>query len=306
MKKLTIVVPCYNEEKSLNEYYSRTKDVLKAIPNLKYNFLFINDGSTDSSLKIIKDLATNTDVNYISFSRNFGKEAAIYAGLENNNSDYLIIMDADLQDPPSLIPKMFKEIDKYDIVATKRVSRKGEPIIRSFFARCFYKIMNKFTNIDIVDGARDYRLMKKNVAESILKLNEYNRFSKGIFQWGGFKNKWLEFENVERINGESSWSFIDLFKYSLEGIVSFTTAPLHFSTVIGLIFSIIAFIVAIIIIFRTMLFGDPVAGWPSLVVIILFVGGVQLFTIGILGQYLAKTYLETKNRPIYLIEEKKL
>lgn len=306
MKKLTIVVPCYNEEKSLNEYYSRTKDVLKAIPNLKYNFLFINDGSTDSSLKIIKDLATNTDVNYISFSRNFGKEAAIYAGLENNNSDYLIIMDADLQDPPSLIPKMFKEIDKYDIVATKRVSRKGEPIIRSFFARCFYKIMNKFTNIDIVDGARDYRLMKKNVAESILKLNEYNRFSKGIFQWVGFKNKWLEFENVERINGESSWSFIDLFKYSLEGIVSFTTAPLHFSTVIGLIFSIIAFIVAIIIIFRTMLFGDPVAGWPSLVVIILFVGGVQLFTIGILGQYLAKTYLETKNRPIYLIEEKKL
>ncbi|WP_409200127.1 glycosyltransferase family 2 protein [Methanobrevibacter sp. DSM 116169] len=307
MNTLNIIVPCYNEEKTLNNFYFELSEHLKKIYSIKWNVLFIDDGSSDNTLNVIKDLANKEDnISYISFSRNFGKESAIYAGLENSDADLNIMMDADLQDPPSLIAEMIKHVnDGYDIVASRRVTRKGEPPIRSFFARLFYKLINLLSNINIVDGARDYKLITKQVTDSILELKEYNRFSKGIFGWIGFKTKWIEYENIERTNGESSWSFWDLFKYSIEGIISFTTAPLHIATVSGIIFSIIAFISIIVIILKTLIMGDPVEGWPSTVSIILFVGGIQLFSIGVLGQYLGKIYLETKKRPIYLIKEKK-
>ena len=296
--KLDIVVPCYNEEKNIKIFYD---EISKALGNeLDWNIIFVNDGSSDNTLDEIKKI---DDINYISFSRNFGKEAAIYAGLKRTTSDYVILMDVDLQDPPSLIPEMISYIDDYDIVATRRVSRAGEPKIRSFFARRFYKIMNRISNIELVDGARDFRLMNRNVVDSVLELNENNRFSKGIFQWIGFETKWIEYENLERINGETSWSFWQLFKYSIEAIVSFTVAPLYLSTVIGILFSIIAFISILFIVIRTLLYGDPVSGWPSTISIILFIGGIQLFSIGILGQYLAKTYVETKNRPKYIVKE---
>ena len=290
--KLDIVVPCYNEEKNIEKFFTEVSYVLK---DIDINIIFVNDGSSDNTLNEIKKLK---DVSYISFSRNFGKEAAIYAGLSKTTADYIILMDVDLQDPPSLIPEMMKYVDEYDIVATRRVTRAGEPKIRSFFARLFYKLMNK-----ISDSARDFRLMNRSVVDSILELNENNRFSKGIFEWIGFNTKWIEYENVERIEGETSWSFWQLFKYSIEGIVSFTVAPLYISTVMGIIFSIIAFISIIFIVIRTLLFGDPVSGWPSTISIILFIGGIQLLSIGILGQYLAKTYIETKNRPKYIITE---
>ncbi len=302
---LDIIVPCYNEEELIEPFYNEVLKILKE-SKLEWNILFIDDGSDDSTLIKIKELSEkNNNVKFISFSRNFGKESAIFAGLENSNSDYVIIMDVDLQDPPEMIIEMFKNIDSYDMVATRRVTRKGEPVIRSLFARLFYKLINKFVKIDIVDGARDFRLMNREVVEAILQLNEYNRFSKGLFQWVGFETKWLEYENVERNVGESSWSFWNLFKYAVEGILSFTTAPLHISTVCGIIFSVVAFISIIFIVIRTLLFGDPVEGWPSTISIILFIGGIQLLTIGILGQYLAKTYLEVKNRPIYIVKEKK-
>lgn len=295
--KLEIVVPCYNEEKNIEKFFNEINDVLK---DIDFNIIFVNDGSSDNTLEKIKKL---NNVNYISFSRNFGKEAAIYAGLKKTTADYVILMDADLQDPPSLIPEMIEYIDDYDIVATRRVSRIGEPKIRSFFARKFYKIMNKTTNIELVDGARDFRLMKRIVVDAVLDLNENNRFSKGIFQWVGFNTKWIEYENIIRNNGETSWSFWRLFAYSIEGIVSFTVAPLYISTLVGIIFSIIAFIFIVFIVVRTLLFGDPVSGWPSTISVILLIGGIQLFSIGILGQYLAKTYIETKNRPKYIIKE---
>ncbi|WP_407424476.1 glycosyltransferase family 2 protein [Methanobrevibacter sp.] len=295
--KLDIVVPCYNEEKNIEKFFTEVSYVLK---DIDINIIFVNDGSSDNTLNEIKKLK---DVSYISFSRNFGKEAAIYAGLSKTTADYVILMDVDLQDPPSLIPEMMKYVDEYDIVATRRVTRAGEPKIRSFFARLFYKLMNKISDIELVDGARDFRLMNRSVVDSILELNENNRFSKGIFEWIGFNTKWIEYENVERIEGETSWSFWQLFKYSIEGIVSFTVAPLYISTVMGIIFSIIAFISIIFIVIRTLLFGDPVSGWPSTISIILFIGGIQLLSIGILGQYLAKTYIETKNRPKYIIKE---
>lgn len=298
--KIEIVVPCYNEEKNIKFFYD---EITRILADYDWNIIFVNDGSSDNTLDEIKKL---DDVNYISFSRNFGKESAIFAGLEKTTSDYVILMDVDLQDPPSLIPKMIEYIKDYDIVATRRVSRKGEPIIRSFFARRFYKIMNKLTNIELVDGARDYRLMNRNVIDAILELNENNRFSKGIFQWIGFETKWIEYENIKRTEGETSWSFWELFKYSIEGIISFTVAPLYFSTVIGIIFSIIAFIFILFIVAKTLIFGDPVSGWPSTISVILFIGGIQLFSIGILGQYLAKTYIETKNRPKYIIKEDNL
>lgn len=295
---LEIVVPCYNEEKSIEIFYNQLKDALNS--NIEWNVIFVDDGSSDNTLNEIKKL---NDVNYISFSRNFGKEAAIYAGLKKTTADYVVLMDVDLQDPPSLIPEMIKYIDDFDIVATRRVSRAGEPKIRSLFARIFYKLMNKISNIELVDGARDFRLMNRNVVDSVLDLSEYNRFSKGIFQWIGFNTKWIEYENIQRSEGETSWSFWQLVKYSVEGIVSFTVAPLHLSTVIGIIFSIIAFLSILFIVIRTLLFGDPVSGWPSTISVILFIGGIQLFSIGILGQYLAKIYTETKNRPKYLIKE---
>ena len=295
--KLDIVVPCYNEEKNIEKFFTEISYVLK---DIDINIIFVNDGSSDNTLNEIKKLQ---NVSYISFSRNFGKEAAIYAGLSKTTADYVILMDVDLQDPPSLIPEMIEHIDDFDIVATRRVTRAGEPKIRSFFARLFYKLMNKISDIELVDGARDFRLMNRSVVDSILELNENNRFSKGIFEWIGFNTKWIEYENVERIEGETSWSFWQLFKYSIEGIVSFTVAPLYISTVMGIIFSIISFISIIFIVIRTLLFGDPVSGWPSTISIILLIGGIQLLSIGILGQYLAKTYIETKNRPKYIIKE---
>lgn len=302
MKTLDIVVPCYNEEEMLPIFYNEISNNLK---NINWNVIFVNDGSNDNTLEVIKKLKNSYDnVKYISFSRNFGKESAIYAGLDYSTGDYIVLMDADLQDPPSLIPEMLKYISKYDIVGTRRVTRKGEPIIRSFFARLFYKIANKITKIELVDGARDFRLMKREVVNAILDLKEYNRFSKGIFQWVGFETKWLEYENIERQKGETSWSFWGLFKYSIEGIVSFTTAPLHIATIIGIFFSIIAFLSIIVIVIKTLLFGDPVEGWPSTISIILFLSGIQLFAAGIIGEYLAKIYLESKKRPIYIIKEK--
>ncbi|MDO5855284.1 MAG: glycosyltransferase family 2 protein [Methanobrevibacter smithii] len=298
MKTLDIVVPCYNEEEMLPIFYRELSNNLK---NINWNVIFINDGSNDNTLEVINSYG---NVKYISFSRNFGKESAIYAGLDYSTGDYIVLMDADLQDPPSLIPEMLKYISEYDIVGTRRVTRKGEPPIRSFFARLFYKIANKITKIELVDGARDFRLMKREVVNAILDLKEYNRFSKGIFQWVGFETKWLEYENIERQKGETSWSFWELFKYSIEGIVSFTTAPLHIATIIGIFFSIIAFLSIIIIVIKTLLFGDPVEGWPSTVSIILFLSGIQLFAAGIIGEYLAKIYLESKKRPLYIIKEK--
>lgn len=302
MKTLDIVVPCYNEEEMLQIFYKEVSDNLK---NIKWNVIFVNDGSNDNTLEVIKKLKNSYgNVKYISFSRNFGKESAIYAGLDYSTEDYVVLMDADLQDPPSLIPKMMEYIKEYDIVGTRRVTRKGEPFIRSFFARLFYKIANKITKIELVDGARDFRLMKREVVNAILDLKEYNRFSKGIFQWVGFETKWLEYENIERQKGESSWSFWELFKYSIEGIVSFTTAPLHIATITGIFFSIIAFLAIIVIVIKTLLFGEHVEGWPSTVSIILFLSGIQLFAAGIIGEYLAKIYLESKKRPIYIIKEK--
>ena len=289
-EKLTLIVPVYNEQKTLE-------------------YIFIDDGSKDNSLKIIHKLAdTDKRIHYISFSRNFGKEAAIYAGLKNAAGDYITILDADLQDPPSLIPKMLHSVieEGYDCVGTRRVNRKGEPPIRSFFARIFYKLINKISKTEIVDGARDFQLINKKVANAILSMSEYNRFSKGIFGWVGFRKKWIEYENIERAAGETKWSFWKLFLYAVDGIVAFSTMPLVLSSFLGILFCMIAFIMILLIITKTLIFGDPTSGWPSLVCIIMFVSGVQLFCIGILGQYLSKTYLETKKRPIYLVEEAKL
>lgn len=309
MEKITVIVPCYNEEESICFYYEEMKKVMMKMDYVEFQILFIDDGSKDKTLEIIKGLMNKDErVNYVSFSRNFGKEAAMFAGFENSSGDYVCLMDADLQDPPRLLPEMFDAIknEGYDSVATRRVSRKGEPPIRSFFARIFYKIMNKISDTELMDGARDYRLMSRQFVDSLLKAREYNRFSKGLFGWVGFNTKWIEFENVERVAGETKWSFWKLLLYSIEGIVAFSTAPLAIGSLIGMLMLIVAFIFILFIIFRTLIFGDPVSGWPSLVCIITLIGGIQLFCIGILGQYLSKTYLETKNRPIYLVKEKKL
>ncbi len=274
--------------------------------DVDFELLLVNDGSKDKTLEIMMELASNDPkVRYISFSRNFGKEAAMYAGLEAAEGDYVTLMDADLQDPPALLKQMYDAIknEGYDSVGTRRVTRKGEPPIRSFFARMFYKIINKMSNIEMVDGARDYRLMKRQVVDAILSLKEYNRYSKGLFSFVGFDTKWIEYENVERVAGETKWSFWKLFKYALEGITAFSTTPLIFSSIIGLIFCVVAFIAIIFIIVKTLIYGDPTAGWPSMACIIVFVSGIQLFTIGIIGQYLSKTYLEVKKRPIYIIKE---
>ena len=273
---------------------------------LDFEFLFVNDGSKDNTLNELRLLAQKDDrVRYISFSRNFGKEAAMLAGLENAKGDYVTLMDCDLQDPPAMLPEMFNIIkkDRYDCVGTRRVTRKGEPPIRSFFARMFYKIINKMSKVEMVDGARDYRLMTRQMVDAIISLREYNRYSKGLFSFVGFDTKWIEYENVERVAGETKWSFWKLFKYALEGITAFSTTPLIFSSIVGLIFCLVAFIAIIFIIVKTLVYGDPTAGWPSMACIIVFVSGIQLFTIGIIGQYLSKTYLEVKKRPIYIIKE---
>lgn len=301
--KLSIICPCFNEEDAIMLFYD---ELIKNIADLNYELIFIDDGSTDNTLPTIKNLSGNNEnVKFISFSRNFGKESALYAGLELSSGDYVVLIDVDLQDPPHFIPKMLEIIETgdYDVVATRRVSRKGEPIFRSFFARFFYRFINKISDIELVDGARDYRLMTRQVVDSILQLKEYNRFSKGLFNWVGFKTKWLEYENVNRISGETSWSFWGLFKYSIEGIVGFTTIPLQISTFLGIILSFFAFLAIVFIVIRKLLFSDPVAGWTSTICIILLLGGIQLFSIGILGKYLEKTYLETKKRPIYIIKE---
>ena len=307
MALLSVIVPCYNEEENVKYFYD---ELMKNQPffeekKLDVEIIYVDDGSKDRTVEEVKKLRERAEnVHLISFSRNFGKEAGIYAGFQKAKGDYVVMMDADLQDPPSLLPEMFSYIEQgYDSVATRRVSRKGEPPIRSFFARMFYKIMNKISQADIVDGARDYRLMTRQVVDAILSMCEYNRFSKGIFGWVGYKTKWLEYENVERVHGETKWNFWKLFLYSIEGITAFSTAPLAIASLIGVLFCIIAFVAIVFIIIRTMIWGDPVGGWPSLVCIICLVSGVQLLCLGIVGQYLSKTYMEVKQRPIYLIKE---
>ena len=303
--KISIVVPCYNEEACLQKYYDAMSEV-RARLETEFEYIFVDDGSRDRSLEIIRELAgRDCEVRYVSFSRNFGKEAAMYAGLENAGGDYVAIMDADLQDPPGLLPEMFSYMEQgYDSVATRRVSRKGEPPIRSFFARVFYRLMKNISRTEIVDGARDYRLMTRQMVDAILSMKEYNRFTKGIFGWVGFRTKWLEYENVERVKGETKWSFWKLFLYSLDGIAAFSTVPLMLASVVGLFFCFFAFMMILFIIVRKLIFGDPVSGWASLVCIILMTSGVQYFCVGILGQYLAKTYMEVKRRPIYIAREK--
>ena len=306
MEKISLIIPCYNEEESLPPLYAELKRVTAEMTEYTFEMLFVDDGSKDKTLSILKDMAKEDDrVKYISFSRNFGKEAAMYAGFCNVTGDYAAVMDADMQDPPALLPKMMEIIKggEYDSVATRRVTRKGEPKIRSFFANMFYKIMKKISDVDIVDGARDFRLMKREMVDAIVAMSEYNRFSKGIFGWIGFKTYWLPYENVERIAGQTKWNFWKLLKYSIDGIVNFSDTPLKLASFSGIFFTFVAAIVLLIVFIRALAFGDPVAGWPSLVCIILFVGGVQLFCLGMVGQYVAKTYLEVKKRPIYIVKE---
>ncbi|MBQ5782232.1 MAG: glycosyltransferase family 2 protein [Oscillospiraceae bacterium] len=307
MKKLiSVIIPCYNEQDVLHLFYKEITSTAAMMDRWDFEFIFVNDGSKDSTLNICKEFAqTDSRVRYISFSRNFGKEAAIYAGLEGSKGDMVCIMDADLQDPPALLPQMVDAIEKegYDSVATRRVTRKGEPPVRSFFARMFYRLMNRISKTEIVDGARDYRLMTRQFVNSLLQLREYNRFSKGLFGWVGYNTKWLEYENVERVAGETKWSFWKLLLYSIEGIMAFSTVPLSISVVLGLVFCMVAFFAIVIIIAKTVLFGDPVSGWPSTACMILFVGGMQLFCLGIVGQYLSKAYLEIKGRPVYICKE---
>lgn len=307
-QRCSFVVPCYNEEETIEIYYKEMKKVMGTLQeDLTYELIFIDDGSRDRTLEVMKKLASiDEKVHYISFSRNFGKDAALYAGLKQAKGDYVVTMDVDLQDPPRMLGQMYDILkhNDYDCVATRRVTRKGEPMIRSFFARMFYRLINRISNADIVDGARDYRFMNRKMVDAIVSMEEYNRFSKGIFGWVGFKTKWLEFENVERCAGETKWSFWKLFLYSIEGIVAFSTTPLAIASVSGIIFCLLALIMVLFIFLRATFFGDPVAGWPSLVCIITFLGGIQLFCIGIIGTYLSKTYLEVKRRPLYIIREK--
>lgn len=306
MELCSFVVPCYNEQEAIPYYY---EEMMKQIPKLngmEFEFIFVDDGSSDGTMDEIEKLREKDGrVHYISFSRNFGKEAALYAGLQKAKGDYVVTMDVDLQDPPHLLEEMYRTIkeENYDCVATRRVTRKGEPPIRSFFARQFYKLINKMSDADIVDGARDYRFMKRCMVDAIISMKEYNRFSKGIFGWVGFDTKWIEFENVERVAGETKWSFWKLFVYAIDGIVAFSTVPLTMASIIGLVFCLVAFIMVLVIVIRALIFGDRVSGWPSLASIITFVGGIQLLGIGIIGMYLDKTYMETKRRPIYITKK---
>lgn len=307
MELLSVIVPCYNEEENVFDFYEELMKNASFFEErkLQVEVIYIDDGSKDKTVEKVKELIErDKHVHLISFSRNFGKEAAIYAGLLKSKGDYAVMMDADLQDPPSLLPDMFLHIDNgYDSVATRRVTRKGEPLIRSWFAGMFYKIMNRISRTEIVDGARDYRLMTRQVVDAILAMTEYNRFTKGIFGWVGYETKWLEYENVERRKGETKWSFWKLFLYSIDGITAFSTVPLAIASIMGVLFCLFAFLFIIVIIIRKMMFGDPTSGWPSLVCIISLVSGVQLFCLGIVGQYLSKTYMEVKRRPIYLVKE---
>lgn len=305
-KMISIVVPCYNEQESLPYFYDEIKKIEKEMNYVDFEYIFVNDGSRDTTLDILRDLARNDKkVRYISFSRNFGKEAAMIAGLEYSKGDFITVMDADLQDPPKMLIEMYKGITEegYDCVGTRRVTRKGEPKIRSWFARRFYKLINRMSKVEMVDGARDFRLMTRQMVDSIISLKEYNRYSKGLFSFVGFNTKWLEYENVERVAGTTKWSFWKLLIYAFEGIIAFSTTPLVIAAIVGILFFIVSFIMILVIIIKTLAFGDPVSGWPSLVCIIFFVSGVQLFCLGIIGAYLSKTYLETKKRPIYIVKE---
>lgn len=307
MSLLSVIVPCFNEEENVPYFYDEfiKNSAFFESKGINFEILYIDDGSKDHTAAEVKKLHETDDrVRLISFSRNFGKEAAMYAGLQKSKGDYVVIMDVDLQDPPSLLPDMFAALEEgYDSVATRRVTRKGEPPIRSFFARCFYRLMRKISKTEMMDGARDYRLMTRQMVDAILSMKEYNRFTKGIFGWVGFNTKWLEFENVERLKGETKWNFWKLLLYSFEGIVGFSTAPLMIASLVGVFFCFLAFLMIVFVIVRKLIFGDPVSGWASLVCIILMTSGVQFFCTGILGQYLAKTYMEVKNRPIYLVKE---
>jgi glycosyltransferase involved in cell wall biosynthesis len=305
---ISLVVPCFNEEATLMLFYKEAVEVLEKEREFTSEFIFIDDGSTDSTSGVLKELALHNDrVHYIIFSRNFGKEAALLAGLQKAQGRYIVTLDADLQDPPALIPEMLQSVasGEYDCAGTRRVTRKGEPVVRSFFARCFYRVMAGLTDIEVVDGARDFRLMSRPYLDAILSLRERNRFSKGIFPWIGFKIKWFEYENIPRSGGETKWSLGKLFLYSLDGIFAFSSKPLALASVFGVLFFILSLVFISVIIFRKVLWGDPVDGWASTACIILFCSGIQLFTVGILGQYLAKTYTEVKQRPHYIVKEEK-
>ena len=305
-RTVTLIVPCYNEAESLPIFYSAICEVAKELPDYDLTLLLVNDGSKDATLSIMRELYSKDErVQYLSFSRNFGKEAAMYAGFCNAKGDYVAVMDADMQDPPSLLPQMLAILEKgeVDSVATRRVTREGEPPIRSFFARMFYRIINTISDADVVDGARDFRLMKREMVEAIVSMCEYNRFSKGIFGWIGFKTEWLPFKNVERVAGETKWSFFKLFKYSIDGIINFSQAPLAIASWMGILLTIVSFMMVLFVFVRRLIFGDPVAGWASTICIILFIAGIQLLCMGIMGQYLAKTYMEVKHRPHYIVAE---
>ena len=301
---ISIIIPCFNEEASLPLFYAEMEKIKQQIKE-GFEYIFVNDGSKDRTLQVLRDLnQTDRNVHYLSFSRNFGKEAAIYAGLQHATGDYVTVMDADLQDPPALLIQMKNMLDEnaeLDCVGTRRTTREGEPLIRSFFAKMFYKLINKISQVEMVDGARDFRLMRRQMVDAVLEVSEYNRFSKGIFAWVGFKTEYLEYKNVERVAGQTSWNFWQLFNYSLEGIINFSDAPLTIAFVGGVVACLLAFFFVII---RTLIFGDPTSGWPSMISIILFLGGFQLLTIGILGKYIGKIFMETKKRPIYVIKER--
>lgn len=306
MKKISIVVPCYNEEDAIPLFYEEIIKTAEELDKYEFEFIFVNDGSKDNSAKIMKELTKKDDrVKYIIFSKNFGKEAAMYAGLEKSSGDYVTTMDVDLQDPPSLIPEMIKGIEEegYDCVATKSTSRHGYSFLRKIFTKWFYKIIAKISKTEMIAGARDFRLMKRQMVDAIVEMKEYNRYSKGLFSFVGFETKWIEFENKERVAGTTKWNFWKLFSYAIDGIVGFSTAPLVASSIVGVLFCLIAFIMILVIIIKTLVFGDPTSGWPSMVCIIFFVSGIQLFCLGIMGQYLAKIYLEVKDRPIYIVKD---
>jgi glucosyltransferase len=306
LKKISVVIPCFNEETALPFFYEAITSISGEMSFVEFEYLFIDDGSTDETLALLRELALKDNrIRFVSFSRNFGKEAAMFAGMEHSTGDYVVIMDVDLQDPPDLIPQMYEAVVKegYDCAGTRRVNRKGEPPIRSFFARRFYRLINRISKTQMLDGVRDYRMMTRKMVNAILSMCEYNRFSKGIFGWVGFRTKWLEYENVERVAGETKWSFWKLFIYSLDGILAFSTMPLAIASVVGIILFILSIVMIIFIIIRTLIWGDPVAGWPAMACIIFLVGGIQLLCLGIAGQYIAKSYLEVKKRPIYISKE---
>ncbi|TFU82934.1 glycosyltransferase [Streptococcus sp. AN2] len=304
---ISVIVPCFNEEEAIPLFYQEMEKIRRQLSET-FEYLFINDGSKDRTLAVLRDLADQDKaVQYLSFSRNFGKEAALYAGLKEARGDLVTVMDVDLQDPPEMLVEMKAMLDRnpdLDCVGTRRVTRAGEPPIRSVFASLFYKMMNKISQVDVVDGARDFRLMRRHMVDGILEVSEYNRFSKGIFAWVGFETEYLPYENVERVAGKTSWSFWNLLSYSIEGIVNFSEVPLNIASYLGFLTFLFSLLMMVVIIFKTIVFGDPTIGWPSTICIILFLGGLQLMTIGILGKYISKVFLETKKRPIYLVKER--